>query len=147
MNKSQAPAEFLGSTGFLIAQLGRESRAAWAGALADRALTPSAHAVLLVLRQRGPLPMTDLAAAVHTDPRNMGPVLDGMGPLVERGHDARDRRRHTVGLTRLGRSRADELADATGRLEDAFLSPLSATERSTLHRLLTKLRDARASGS
>jgi hypothetical protein len=41
-------------------------------------LTPSAHAILLTLRERGSLPLTELYAAVRTDPRNMGPVLDAI---------------------------------------------------------------------
>jgi DNA-binding MarR family transcriptional regulator len=80
--------------------------------LNDLGLTPSAHAVLLTLRERGSLPLTELSAAIGTDPRNMGPVLDAIHALIQRGTSPNDRRQRTVALSALGRHIADKLADA-----------------------------------
>lgn len=133
--------DFIDSTGYLLAQVGRRARGAWTGVLAERGLTPSAHAVLLVLRQRGPLTLSALAAAIDTDPRNMGPILDSMTAHIERRQDERDRRRRTVGLTPGGRAVADELAEATRLIEQELLEPLGHEDRTTLHNLLVRLAD------
>lgn len=135
----ETPKGFVDSTGFLLSQTGRRAWGAWTGVLADRGLTPGHHAVLLVLRERGPLTLSELAAAIDTDPRNMGPILDSMTDHIARRQDEQDRRRRTVSLTPGGREVADELARATSAIERDLLAPLSAAEQATLHRLLLKL--------
>jgi len=107
--------------------------------LTDLGLTASAHAVLLTLRERGSLPLTELAAAVGTDPRNMGPILDAIHPLIQRGTSPNDRRQRTVALSAPGRRIADQLADAAARIEADFLSALDDEETETLRHLLLKL--------
>jgi DNA-binding MarR family transcriptional regulator len=102
-------------------------------------LTPSAHAILLTLRERGSLPLTELYAAVVTDPRNMGPVLDAIHPLIQRGTSPNDRRQRTVVLSSPGRRIANQLADAAARIEADFLNALDDEETETLRRLLLKL--------
>jgi DNA-binding MarR family transcriptional regulator len=69
----------------------------------------------------------------------MGPVLDAMGALVERGTSAQDRRQRTVALSESGRRVADRLADAAAGIEADFLRTLDNEERKTLQRLLQKL--------
>jgi DNA-binding MarR family transcriptional regulator len=107
--------------------------------LTDLGLTPSAHAVLLTLRERGSLPLTELAAAVGTDPRNMGPVLDAIHLLIQRGTSPNDRRHRTVALSAPGGRIANQLADAAAGIEADFLNALDDEETDTLRRLLLKL--------
>jgi DNA-binding MarR family transcriptional regulator len=129
---------FESSIGFLLSQLGVRATRSWTAMLNDLGLTPSAHAVLLTLRERGSLPLTELSAAIGTDPRNMGPVLDAIHPLIQRGTSPNDRRQR-VGLSALGRHIADKLADAAAGIEADFLQALDDRERQTLQRLLQKL--------
>ena len=107
--------------------------------LSDLGLPPSAHAVLLTLRERGSLPLSELSAAIGTDPRNMGPVLDTIHPQIQRDTNPHDRRQRTVALTAPGRRIADQLADAAAGIEADFLSALDDEETETLRRLLLKL--------
>src|SRR5829696_912406 len=130
---------FESSIGFLLSQLGVRATRSWAAMLIELGLTPSAHAVLLTLRERGILPLTELAAAIGTDPRNMGPVLDAIHPLIQRGTSPNDRRQRTVGLSAQGRHIADKLADAAAGIEADFLQALDDREKQTLQRLLQKL--------
>lgn len=129
------------STGFLLSRLGVVATRSWTALLAQHDLTPHHHAVLLMLRQSGPLGLTDLAHAALVDPRNMGTVLD---PLERRGLIARadhptDRRRRTIGLTPQGKRAADNLATAADAIEEDLLTPLTTTEREILRRLLVRL--------
>jgi DNA-binding MarR family transcriptional regulator len=129
------------STGFLLSQLGVAATRSWTALLAERDLTPHHHAVLLMLRQFGPLGLTELAQAAQIDPRNMGPILD---PLERRGIVARtshptDRRRRPIALTPAGEAAAGELATAAAEIEAALLEPLTASERDRLRGLLLKL--------
>jgi DNA-binding MarR family transcriptional regulator len=130
---------FESSIGFLLSQLGVRATRSWAAMLTELGLTPSAHAVLLTLRERGSLPLTELAAAIGTDPRNMGPVLDAIHPLIQRGTSPNDRRQRTVALSAPGRRIADQLADAAAGIEADFLSALDDEETETLRHLLLKL--------
>ena len=130
---------FESSIGFLLSKLGVRATRSWTAMLSDLGLTPSAHAVLLTLRERGSLPLTELSAAIGTDPRNMGPVLDAIHPLIQRGMSPNDRRQRTVALSALGRRIADKLADAAAGIEADFLQALDDREKQTLQRLLQKL--------
>jgi DNA-binding MarR family transcriptional regulator len=127
------------SIGFLLSQLGVRATRSWTTMLTDLGLTASAHAVLLTLRERGSLPLTELSATIGTDPRNMGPILDAIHPLIQRGTSPNDRRQRTVALTAPGRRIADQLADAAAGIEADFLSALDDEETETLRHLLLKL--------
>src|SRR5215467_5585262 len=125
------PEAFLGSTGYLLARVGAESRRSWARMLVDRGLTPHHFAVLMTLDQRGPTSQQELSRLVGIDPRNAVPVIDVLERrgLIARGVDAADRRRHAVSLTPTGRTTVEELGEAGDQLEREFLSALSASER------------------
>jgi DNA-binding MarR family transcriptional regulator len=129
------------SAGFLLSRLGVAATRSWTALLAERDLTPHHHAVLLMLRQFGPLGLTDLAKAAMVDPRNMGPILDPLEQrdLIARTSHPTDRRRRTIALTPSGEVAATELATAADEIEDALLDPLTATERDRLRGLLLKL--------
>lgn len=135
------PEAFLGSTGYLLARVGSESRRSWARMLVDRGLTPHHFAVLMALDQRGATSQQELSRLVGIDPRNAVPVIDVLERrgLIDRGVDTADRRRHAVSLTPTGRATLDELRQAGDQMEREFLSGLSPSERRTLHGLLRKL--------
>ena len=135
------PAPFEAATGFLLARLGSLAQRSWLDLLADHALTPHQHAVLLVLRHRGPLGQQDLTRAIRVDPRNVVPVIDGLVALhlVDRAIDPHDRRRRLLSLTATGATAADALAEGASRIDRAFLRGLGADEKRQLNKLLQKL--------
>jgi DNA-binding MarR family transcriptional regulator len=137
----EEPEEFLGSTGYMLARVGTESRRSWARMLVDQGLTPHHFGVLMALGQRGSTSQQDLSRVIGIDPRNAVPVIDALEQrgLIERAVDTADRRRHAVSLTAAGRATLEDLRGAGDQLEREFLSALSSSEQATLHRLLRKL--------
>lgn len=132
---------FEGGTGFLLARAGSLARRTWARMLAERDLTPHHFGTLMTLHELGPLGQQQLSAHNGIDPRNAGPVIDG---LVERNLVARtihsaDRRRRVLQLTDTGRDIVRDLAEAGDRLERHFFRGLTVAEREELHRTLLSL--------
>jgi DNA-binding MarR family transcriptional regulator len=60
---------------------------------------------------------------------------------VERRRDPQDRRRHLVSITGDGLGALERAEHAQGSIEDEVLHGLSAEERGTLHRLLSRALD------
>jgi DNA-binding MarR family transcriptional regulator len=135
------PAPFETATGFLLSRLGSLAQRSWLDLLAEHAVTPHQHAVLLVMRDSGPIGQQDLTRAIGVDPRNVVPVIDGLvGPqLVHRAIDPQDRRRRLLSLTPKGRATADALAKGAERIEHEFLRGLTDDDQQQLNTLLQKL--------
>jgi len=66
--------------------------------------------------------------------------------LLARNPDPTDRRRHAVTLTATGRRTLTRLRHAADEAEERLLTPLTPTQRRTLHALLTKLFAAAGAG-
>lgn len=128
-------------TGYLLARLGSLAERSWIGMLRRHNLTPNQHAVLLALRERGPLGQQALSRLVAVDPRNVVPVLDRLADqqLIDRHVDPTDRRRRVIDLTGTGRSAADDLAKSAADIETDFLHGLTRPDRTELNRLLRAL--------
>lgn len=134
------PEGLYGSTGFLLALAGAESRRQWARGLARSGLRPAHYGVLMVL-QREALPQQDLARALGIDPRNLVPIIDqlqGRGLLERRPHPG-DRRRHLVTLTGAGRDALVSVQREGASVEREMLAPLTESEQAVLKELLLKL--------
>ncbi len=82
-----------------------------------------------------------LSHLIGIDPRNAVPVIDQLQTrgLLARNPDPTDRRRHAVTLTATGKGLLTRLRHAADDAEESLLTPLTTTERRTLHALLTKL--------
>ena len=128
-------------TGYLLARLGSLAERSWIGMLRRHNLTPSQHAVLLALRERGPLGQQALSRLIAVDPRNVVPILDGLADqqLIDRHVDPTDRRRRVINLTETGRSSADDLAESATDIETDFLHGLTPADQAELNRLLRAL--------
>jgi len=128
-------------TGYLLARLGSLAERSWIGMLRRHNLTPSQHAVLLALRERGPLGQQALSRLIAVDPRNVVPILDGLAEqqLIDRHVDPADRRRRVISLTKTGRSAAGDLAKSATEIETDFLHGLNSADRAELNRLLQTL--------
>ncbi len=101
--------------------------------------SPSAAAVLLALANRGPLPVSELAAILGVAQPTASRLLDGLARdrLVARGERAG--RRVTVALTRAGAGRARALQRARAALAADLLAPLDAGERAALGKSIAKI--------
>lgn len=98
--------------------------------------------LLAALDQYGPSSQADLGRNSGIDRSD---VVATVNDLVERGlatraPDPDDRRRNVVTITKGGRAILERLDSLVGDVQDSFLAPLSASERTTLARLLAKLR-------
>lgn len=114
----------------------------WTDALRRRGLTQHQHAVLAALAEHGRQGQGDLARRVGVDPRNIGPVLDSLGPrrlLVSRT-DPADRRRRVLQLSDRGAAVARELAEELAGVEAEVFAALGPGDRAELGKLLAALR-------
>lgn len=103
------------------------------------AMSPSATAVLLTLANRGPLPVSELAAILGVAQPTASRLLDGLvrdGLVVRRD---RQGRRVTVALTRLGAAKARSQQRKRAKLAAELLAPLDRRERAALGELIAKL--------
>jgi DNA-binding MarR family transcriptional regulator len=97
--------------------------------------------VLAAIEQHGPSSQADIGRTTGIDRSDVVATLDD---LVHRGWarrdpDPADRRRNVVSLTKSGRTALERLDRVLGQVQDEVLRPLTATERTTLVRLLKKL--------
>jgi len=139
-----AQLSFETGTGYLLARLGSLAERSWIGMLRRHNLTPSQHAVLLALRERGELGQQALSHLIAVDPRNVVPILDGLVDqrLIDRHVDPADRRRRVISLTETGRSAADDLSKSATDIEGDFLNALDPADQAELNRLLRALHTA-----
>ena len=142
------PAGLETSTGYLLARVGSDSRRLWARTLIEEDLTPHHYSALIALDQLGPMSQQQLSHLLGIDARNAVPVIDQLQTrgLLTRNPDLTDRRRHAVTITQTGRGLLTRLRQAANNAEGRMLTPLTTTERRTLHALLTKLFAAASTG-
>ncbi|GAA1846778.1 MarR family winged helix-turn-helix transcriptional regulator [Actinomadura bangladeshensis] len=131
-------------TPFLLARLGSLAARSWTAFLADRGITQNQYAVMVVLREQGPLGQRRLAELAAMDARNLVAVLDSLtaAGLAERRPHATDRRRRVATLTPSGTRLIDTAAQAAAEGQDEFLRSLSPAERDRLNDLLQRLYNA-----
>ncbi|MDQ2851872.1 MAG: MarR family winged helix-turn-helix transcriptional regulator [Actinomycetota bacterium] len=142
------PAGLEASTGYLLARVGSDSRRLWARTLIEEDLTPHHYSALIALAQLGAMSQQQLSHLLGIDARNAVPVIDQLQTrgLLARNPDLADRRRHAVTLTETGRRLLTRLRQAADDAEERMLTPLTTTERRTLHALLAKLFAAGGTG-
>jgi DNA-binding MarR family transcriptional regulator len=138
------PADLRGSTGYLLARLGAESRRRWARMLADHGLTPHHFGILMTLDHLGVAHQRRLSELVGVDPRNAVPLIDLLQQrgLIHRTGDPADRRRRAIALTPAGQRLLDDLRQAADAVEADMLKDLDDHQQATLHRLLLTLFEA-----
>lgn len=120
--------------------------------LDELGLTYPQYLVLLVLWERGDLPVTGLGAALRLDTGTLSPLLKRLeaAGLVTRGRQPADERSVLVGLTAAGRELEVRVAAAQRRLGDAI--GLDRAELAELRDVVTRLTErlhaaARATGA
>ena len=135
------PEELVSSTIFLLKRLGFAAKEQTLAAYEAAGLHPYHHAILLLLDEGSPETQGSIADALGYDRGQLVGLLDELEEqgLVERRRDPSDRRRHLVRLTPDGKRTLRRLRTLARQIEDEFLAPLTAEERSDLHAVLLRL--------
>ena len=139
--KASAPVATADRSAFLLARLGRVASRQLNDRLAETGLKPTQVAILMTLRDLGPLSQQELGERLRIDPSNMVAFLNALedeGFLV-RKRDPDDRRRHIVEITQQGIDRCPVCFEPVSALEDELLAGLSAQEQRVLNRMLSRI--------
>ena len=99
------------------------------------------YRLLAALDQYGPGSQADLGRHTGIDRSDVVAALNELaaGGFIQRDPDPADRRRNVVSITRSGRRALDRLDTVVEGIQAAVLEPLSAKERTTLVRILSRL--------
>jgi DNA-binding MarR family transcriptional regulator len=139
--KTSAPAATADRSAFLLARLGRVASRQLNDRLAETGLKPTQVAILMTLRDLGPLSQQDLGERLRIDPSNLVAFLNSLEDegLLVRKRDPEDRRRHIVEITEQGIERCPVCFEPVSALEDELLAGLSAQEQRVLNRMLSRI--------
>jgi DNA-binding MarR family transcriptional regulator len=130
-------------TGFLLRKVSTASFNAFAEIVGEHGLHPMHFGMLMILSAEEPISQHDLGLRAGVDPSTMVARMDALEErgLVERIRNTEDRRSYEIRLSPEGRKLLGQLRRKAKAHGDRFFAPLSADERTELHRLLTKLAD------
>ena len=129
--------------GFLLAQLGAHSAAAYAKRIQPLGLTPPQVGVLRAVGELPGRSQQAIAEEFGVPPSRMVGFIDDLEAkgLVERRRDDHDRRVHLLHLSAAGEEILGELASVGRASERDLLSALTADERGKLFDWLTRIAD------
>jgi DNA-binding MarR family transcriptional regulator len=97
--------------------------------------------ILTIMYKSDPLSQVDLGQYMHIDKASMVKLLDGLEKkkLITRTPDKKDRRVKYLNITTKGRQLREKLEKLRLKVEEDFLSKLTASERRTIRKLMLKL--------
>jgi DNA-binding MarR family transcriptional regulator len=123
----------------LLVELAFANKARFMATMAEFDLTPAQGHVLRILEPQRPLPMNDLAGALHCDASNVTGLVDRLEHrgLVERRPGERDRRVKELLLTREGVLLRARVLERMGEPPEA-IARLSAADQRTLRDILRR---------
>jgi DNA-binding MarR family transcriptional regulator len=129
------------SSALLLARLGRVASRQLTEELVGTGLKPPHAAILIMLRDLGPMSQQAIGERLHVDPSNLVAFLNALeaDELLVRKRDPSDRRRHIVEITPKGVERMPACAEPVGSLDEQLLAGLSGEEREQLHRMLAQI--------
>ena len=127
--------------GFILRQVNQRHTTIFANRIGDE-LTPTQWAALIKLREIGPCSQNFLGRLTAMDAATIKGVVDRLTKrrLTETTPDPEDSRRRLVALTPAGERQLRERVVAAAEITEMTLAPLPEADRSTLLRLLKKLR-------
>lgn len=126
---------------WLAGQLAATAAGLVADALAADGLRRQHFIVLNALAERGAASQAALGRRLRIDRKDMHAVLSDLERhgLAERVRDQHDRRRNLLALTPTGARALKRLDKRVEAAQETLLTPLSASDRRELRRLLTRL--------
>lgn len=126
---------------WLLSRVNARAQALLADAFASQGVRGYHFRLLAALDQYGAASQADLGRYTGIDRSDVVATLNDLVArgLASREPDAHDRRRNVVTITKRGMGMLVRLDAAVDGVQDALLAPLTAHERKTLSRLLTKL--------
>lgn len=135
------PPELLARTGFLLVRLGLDFKARAMDQLVRAGFSQYHYSLLALLDEQPRETQATIADTLGLDRSQLVRILDSLEDrgLVTRHRDRKDRRRHTVSVTAVGRRQLRRLREMIDRLEDELLAPLDPASRGALHDLLRQL--------
>jgi DNA-binding MarR family transcriptional regulator len=128
-------------TGCLLVKVGQVLFRLAEDDLASLGLRVRHYSILQALADNGPMSQLSLGAFLRIDPATMVNSLDDLerAELAARARDPLDRRRHVVQITAAGRDLLAEVSQVFEGWDERAFADLSATDRRSLFRILTKL--------
>ena len=133
------PERLTSKPSWLLTQLATHARRL----VAEAGAGPYQYRILAALSEFGASSQAGLARRGNLDRSDVVAAINELAErgFVERTRDEDDRRRNVVRLTRPGAQYLRRLDRSLEQVQDQLLAPLSATDRRTLARLLTRLLD------
>ena len=127
----------------LIEHLARVGRRAAESSMLPGGLRSRHLIALKLLSEQGPASQQGLADALSLDPSNVVGLLNELEEreLVTRRRNRDDRRRHIVELAPRGREQLSLAWSRLDTVEDHLFRALTAAERETLYKLLSRVVD------
>ena len=135
------PSRLLTLPTWLIGQTGVHAHQLLTEALSTADARGYHYRLLAALEEFGPASQATLGRRTDMDRSDVAEALNelaGQG-LVKRSGDPVDRRRNVITITRAGATRLLALDEVLAEVQDELLAPLSATQRQTLVRMLTRV--------
>jgi DNA-binding MarR family transcriptional regulator len=135
------PEPLASAPGFLLSWNGQRIAALFAASLEPLGLRPPHFGVMTLIDSHPGSTQQELVTGSLIDASSMVAMIDELesAGLVERRPHASDRRKHSVHLTKRGRSTLGRARKAAGATLEEVFEPLDAGERETLRKLLRKL--------
>jgi DNA-binding MarR family transcriptional regulator len=129
------------SPGFLLSRVGTAIQAVFKEVLAHRQMRPLHFLLLAALDSTDGVSQQELCRVLTIDSGNMVELIDRLEELefAKRSPDPRDRRRHLVRITPVGRQALASIGSEAAEMEREFFAPLTDGERTRLAKTLAKL--------
>ena len=126
---------------FLLAQIGAHAAAKFAERVSPLGLIPADAGILRILGSEPGMTQRALAQRLGIFPSRLVLLLDDLARrgLVERHPSPRDRRSHSLRLTKGGTAKLEALARVAQEHQDEICAGLAEGERTQLRELLEKI--------
>lgn len=140
------PSRLLTLPTWLIGQTGAQAHQLLTEALSAAGARGYHYRLLAALEEFGPASQATLGRRTDMDRSDVAEALNELSDqgLVKRAADPVDRRRNVITITPAGSKRLRALDEAMAEVQDKLLAPLSATQRRTLVRMLTRVHEHHA---
>ena len=137
----ETPARLKGQFSRLVGMTAAQTRRVAADALSAVGAHKDHFVVLAALVEFGPASQADLSRRTRIFKSDLVSVLNDLETdrLVRRAPDPDDKRRNVITVTAAGKRRLTELTGILDDVNDHFMAPLSAAERTQLFALLGRI--------